>query len=364
MLDDHRSDIRPEEVNQAVRLSTLEVALFTRQLSVLLGAGVPVREALECLVRGVDREETAVVLTGLLKAIENGHPFSESMTQFPRVFNYVYLAMVKVGEETGRLVATLDRLSNWLERESNLMRSTRSTLTYPVLVLVVATLLGVAFFVFIFPGFAQTLQSAGPLPLLTQFLMLLSLALRSPFFWFLFLVGVVVALVTIRGLLLSSTNRVAVWKALARVPVLGPLLRDLCASRFFAALALMLDSGVELRRTFRLGVEASGNPVLKARMEVGLSALSVGTELSAILRQSPVCFDPIAVSLVAVAEEAADMPRVMRMLGESLNADTEHRLEVLGALMEPILMSVVAVIVAMTVLGIALPIYGMVATQI
>ncbi len=364
MLDDHRSHIRPEDLNQSVRLSKLEVALFTRQISVMLGAGVPIREALECLVKGVEKEETAVVLTGLLKAIENGHPFSESMTQFPRVFNHVFLAMVKVGEETGKLVATLRCLADWLEREANLMRQTRATLTYPVLVLIVAALLGTLFFIFIFPGFGEALQTSGEVPLLTRILMLISLAFRTPLFWFLMLLSFVVAVLGLRSLLLNPVYRVGLWTALSRVPVLGALLRDLCASRFFAALALMLETGVDLRRSYRLAVEAAGNPIMRAAQEEGLSALSMGTALSSLLGQLPLCFDKVSVSLVSVGEEAADLPRVMRMLGRSLSADTEHRLEVLGALLEPLLMSLVAIVVAFIVLGIALPLYGTIANQL
>ena len=328
----------------------------------MLGAGVPIRQAFEVLERGSMTEDITALMTRILKCVEAGWPLSSALAAFPRVFNKVYVAMVKVGEETGQLVTTLLQLADWLEGEAHLIRRVRSAMTYPVIVLTVASLLGVGFFAFLFPGFADALEGAGTLPVLTRLMILTSRAFNSPFFWFFSICIFVVLLVAARSALLKPQNRILVWRVLSTFPLLGALLRDFAAGRFCVSLSLLLNTGVDLLRSFRLASESAGSPFITDQMPKGIKALSEGSTLWEFLQEYPQTYSPTVVGLVRIGEESAGLPDILHHLGDSLRDLTEHRLDVLTALLEPILMAFVAVMVGILVIGVALPMYGMIST--
>ncbi len=346
----------------AIRVDRLQCAQFTRQLSTMLGAGVPIRQAFEVLERGSTSEDITALMTRILKCVEAGWPLSSAFAAFPRVFNKVYVAMVKVGEETGQLVATLGQLADWLEGEAHLLRRVRGALTYPVIVLAVATLLGIGFFAFLFPSFSDALEGAGSLPLLTRLMVLTSRAFNSLYFWFFAICCGVVLLVSSRAALLRTENRVSVWRFLSTFPLLGALLRDFAAGRFCVSLSLLLGTGVDLLRSFRLASESAGSPFMIDQLPKGLKALSEGSTLWEALQEFPETYSPTVVGLVRIGEESADLPKILHHLADSLRDLTDHRLGLLTALLEPILMALVSVMVGLLVVGVALPMYGMIST--
>ncbi len=331
----------------------------------MLEAGVGLHKALEVLCDGAEDEVTEVVLHRLLKAVEMGRNLSSAMSSFPRVFGQVFLAMVEVGEETGQLARTLSNVANWLETEEALIRQVRSALTYPTLVLSITTVLTWAFFVGIFPAFADSQQSVvGKLPAVTAVMVKISEALRSPMFTTLAIVAFVGALYFAGQSLKVPKNRLAAWKLLARLPVMNGLLRDYGASRFASAMAILLETGVDILKSFRLSSLASGSPMVMSHVDKGLLYLSHGGDLSAFMKDHPEAYPSMMAGLVMVGQESAQMPEMFHKLQRTLGEDTEHRLEVLTTMLEPILMAIVAVLVGLLVLGVVMPMYGLVNTAL
>ncbi len=340
-------------------LGRSDLALLTRQLSVMLNAGVPLNRGLAVLIEGEFSETSAVILQRLLFRVERGQPFSMAAREFPRAFNQVYLAMLEVGEETGQLAQTLDSLADWLMREDALIRQLRGAMTYPLVVLLMAGALTAGFFGVIFPGFAGVLSSLPHLPLLTRCLVVVSDAVRQPWVWFATLVlGLFLLFLASRALRRPGAAALA-WRALSEVPVLGRALRAFAASRFTSALSLLTGTGVDLLKSFRLASLASGSPVLMKELPEGLKHLTLGRTLAEFMKQRPESFPPMASGLVMVAEESATLPNVCHRLELILAEEAELGFKALLAVVEPLLLAFMSVLVGLLVIGVALPMYGL-----
>lgn len=345
---------------QQIRIPRAELALLTRQISVMLEAGLGLRQALDVLTTSATDEGAEVVLHHILIRVEAGSTLSSAMANFPLVFGQVYLAMVEVGEETGQLVRTLSNLADWLEREESLIRQVRGALTYPLIVLGAAALLAVGFFVVIFPSFSETLKGLKNLPLLTLVLMKISDGLRSPILWLLGLVLTVGVVYFANQSMKVPKNRLAYWRLMSTLPVLSPLLRDYGASRFASAMAILLQTGVDILKSFHLASLASGSPMVIAQMEEGIRKLSLGGDLADFMRDHPNLYPAMMSGLVMVGQESASLPDIFLKLQQALNEETEHRLAILTSMLEPLLMAFVSVLVGLLVVGVALPMYGLV----
>lgn len=340
-------------------LSRSALALITRQLAVLLNAGVPLNRSLAILVDGEASETAAVILQRLLFRVERGQRLSEAARGFPRVFKQVYLAMLEVGEETGGLAKTLDSLADWLTREDSLVRQLRGAMAYPLVVLILAGSLTVGFFAVIFPGFAGVLSSLPRLPALTRSLMAVSEVVRRPDAWLIAVLAVAGLLFFAGRALRQPKTQVAFWRAACGIPVLGKALRSFSASRFASALGLLMGTGVDLLKSFRLASLASGNPVLAADLPEGIRHLSLGRTLAEFMKGRPDSFPPMVPGLVMVAEESATLPEVCHSLELTLTEEAELGFKALLAVVEPMLLAFMSVLVGVLVVGVALPMYGL-----
>lgn len=348
-----------DSIERDIKLPRNTVALFTRQLSVMLDSAVPIRDSLGALVDTSDSEKAEIVISYLLNRVENGWPLSKALASFPKVFDRVFVAMVEVGEETGQLVETLGRLADWTESEENLSRTVRGAMVYPSVVASMAVLLFVGFFTIIFPGFVESLSVAGELPTLTRAMIMVSDTLRSPLFWTALAASGVLGYFALKRYLPGEKAQIRLWQVASMVPVLGPLVRDLAASRFCAAMSILLDSGVDILKAFRLASLASGSPLIIANTRAGVLFLSHGGDLDAHMFEHPELYPHLMSALVSVGQEAAQLPEMFSRINDTLQDFTETRLEVLTSLLEPVMMGFVAVLVSLFILGLAGPMYGM-----
>ncbi len=252
----------PSQRTENLRLRRSLLVLLTRQLSVLLEGGVPLRRSLDVLADSSMDEDERVVLTWLVKAVESGWRLSAAMKVHSRTFDSVYISMVEVGEETGQLSRTLRSLSVWIDSEQSLIREVKSSLTYPLVVIVVAFFLTVFYLVVIFPGFAGFLTRDDSIPLPTQILLALSQALSSPLLWLVAIPSLVIGYKSMLVTLRSGRYRRAIWLFLSQIPVVSAALQYLTCSRFCSAMYILLDSGVDVTKSFQLSSLASGSPVI------------------------------------------------------------------------------------------------------
>lgn len=353
-----RSSETDPELYKRLSISRVDLGLMTRQLAVLLGSGLELRQSLEALGAGAGDENLRAVLVRILHCIDGGWNVSNSLKQFPRIFDQVYISMVEVGEETGTLSECLHGLANWLDSEQHLLRDVKSSLFYPVTVLVVAFILTVFFLTVIFPGFAESLSFGDEIPLPTRILMATSSLMLSPLFWLGGIVAAGLLLRTARTFLTHGDNRARVYGLVLHLPVLGPVLRDVSCSRFCAAFGILQNSGVDVLKSFKLAILASGSPQASIHIRDGVNTIVSGGKMSEYLRDHPAAFSRIMVDLIVVGEDAARLPETCLKLQELLEADARYSLEVLTSLLEPVLMVIISFVVGGLIICTALPMYN------
>ncbi|MCA9781112.1 MAG: type II secretion system F family protein, partial [Candidatus Eremiobacteraeota bacterium] len=330
----------------------------TRQLAVLLGSGMELRQSLEALSAGAGNEDLRAVLTRILHCIDSGWNISNSLKQFPRIFDQVYISMVEVGEETGSISECLHGLANWLDSEEHLIRDVKSGLYYPITVLVVAFCLTVFFLTVIFPGFSESLSFGDAIPFPTRVLMTASSLMLNPLFWLGSIVAVALLVRSARAFLTQGDNRARLFGVFLHLPVLGPVLRDVGCSRFCAAFGILQNSGVDMLKSFKLAILASGSPQASIHLREGVNTIISGGKMSDYLREHPEAFSRIMVDLITVGEDAARLPETCFKLQELLEADARYSLEVLTSLLEPVLMVFISLVVGTLIICTALPMYN------
>jgi type II secretory pathway component PulF len=338
------------------RMSRGSTVSISRQLSVMLNAGVHLRDALEVLARGQHLEGPRLILSSMMYRVEEGASLSEALDKFPRAFNGVYRALIQTGERTGRLGQTLNQLADWLEAEEHLLRKVRGALFYPFIVLIVASFLTVGFFLWILPGFAATFSDFDQLPLVTRALFALAPLVRSPLAWAAGLALFFLSLRSVRAVLVSSRNRAGFWR-ISSGTIVGELFRDVSSERFSTTMAILLESGVDFLSSYELAVRASGSPVLESDIDEAICHFRTGGSLAEYTRSKPGVFAPVVSGMVLAGEEAAKLPRVFRRLSILLRDETDTRLVKLSALLEPVLLALVGMLVGGLVMAILSPMY-------
>ncbi len=328
------------------------LALFTKQLAVLVGSGVPLHEALESLVDREDRSTIgSLIVPELGYAVASGHRFSAALSRFPQVFPKTYTALIRGSEESGQMVAVLEALNTWLEAQNRIRMQVKKALTYPVFVIVLTTALTFALFKFFVPQILNTVVELGAeLPLPTRMLMGLVSLLESPLFWFLMLNLVAWAIWYLR-----SENGYRQFLSFCHtLPVLGPILQMSNGAKYAMSLSMLLGSGVGLLKAVALAAEASESPFYQWDSKRLLRELTEGRSLGEALEDSP--FYPLLlIDMVKVGDETGLMVKLLDRCAEMLEEDTRHRLDILVNLLEPLVLGTVSVIIGSITVAIMLP---------
>lgn len=336
---------------QHITCGTSELSAFTKQFAVLMGAGIPMHEALDTLSSLQSDRLSLWVIPDLANKIAHGHRLSTALGRFPRVFPKTYVALIRGSEETGEIIGVLHRLGNWLERQDSIERQVKKALTYPVFVVALVSILTVALFRTVIPGILETVIDLGAdLPAPTKLLMAVVDMLGHPLFWVIAVASVIGSVVYLR----SPNGRENFLLACHYTPVLGGILSFSGSSRYSLTLSMLLGTGVDVIRAVRISGDASGNPLL-AKDSVRVAAgLREGRYLSDCLEAYPV-YPPLLVDMIKVGDETGRMAELLEKCAALLEEDTMHRLTMLTDLLEPVVMAVVATLVGAVLIAILLP---------
>lgn len=329
---------------------------FTKQMSVLVNSGIQLHMALESLNTTGKDKLSLQVLPRLTQQLTRGGSLAASMAKFPRTFPTTYLALIRTGEQTGRLHHVLEELSRWLERRDRLNKVVKKALTYPVFVALLTIALTLILFRTVIPAILNTVLDLGvALPLATRVLLTAVEVLGSPIFWFLLALSF--------GIILryfSSEQGQRRWLIFCcSVPALGKVLLWWAAARYAATMAMLVSSGVDVLRACRIAAEASGLPLIQEDAARVVSELSSGQLLSTILAESPL-YPALLPAMLSVGEESGGLPKLLRKCGEILEEDAVEKVEAFTTLLEPILLGILSTGVGFIVIAIMLPISSMV----
>ncbi len=339
------------------RVKATDVAVFTRQLSTLLGAGMPLVPSLTALIEQFEGNPLKRVVIRLRDQVNGGTTFADALSQHPKIFSALYSNMVGAGETAGALESVLERLAELTEKNLKLRSRVRGAMLYPVVVMAVGVLVVVFLLIKVVPTIQVLFEdSQRALPLPTTVLLGISAAIREYWWAGALVLGGIYAL--FRTWKKSKRGRYLVDRWKLRMPIFGPIVRKMTVVRFARTLAIMISSGTPLLASFDIVKGIVNNEAVGEAVEEAKEAVRAGRSIADPFRRSRV-FPPIVVHMIAVGESSASLEDMLFKMADSFEDEVEASVSVLTTVLEPLMILVMGVVVAFIVISILLPILQM-----
>jgi type IV pilus assembly protein PilC len=327
---------------------------FTRQLATLVDAGLPLLRGLRVLEKQERNPTLKSIIADLALAIEGGSTFSEALAQHPKVFNRLFVNMVKAGELGGVLEVVLNRLSEFMEKAQKIKGKVIAAMFYPVAVLVVATAIMIILMVKVVPSFRTVFEGmgTGELPAFTRLVLGISEAVKDHIL--LTSIGVVIVIVLFMITIRTKFGRHAWDKFKLKMPVIGPVISKVAISRFTRTLGTLVSSGVPILQALTIVKETAGNVIISNAVGAIHESVKEGETITAPLEASGV-FPPMVVSMVDVGEQTGALPEMLLKIADNYDDEVDNAVAAMTSLLEPIMIVFLAVVVGSIVIAMFLP---------
>ena len=334
--------------------------IFTRQLATLIDAGLPLLRGLTVLGNQEPDPVLKKTISQLAESVQSGGTFSDGLTSHPRIFNRLYINMVKAGELGGVLEVVLNRLAEFQEKAEKVKGKVKSAMMYPAIVLVIAVIIMGFLLVFIVPKFEQIfadMLGGKPLPLLTQIVVGTSRAIQQNILWI--IIGVVGLVSGLKYFISTPKGSVLFDKFMLKAPLFGDLTKKNAISRFTRTLGTLVTSGVPILQALNITKETAGNAVIAAAITKIHDAVKEGESIVRPMEASGV-FPPMVISMVDVGEETGQLPEMLLKVADLYDDEVDNAVAGLTSLMEPIMIVFLAVVVGSIVIALFLPLIGII----
>ncbi len=342
-----------------------ELAIFSRQFATLVNSGMPMLRTLHSLEEQTQDEEIREATAGIRADVEAGSTLEQAMGRYPKVFDRLFRAMVRSGEESGRLEDALDRIAFQVEKTDALRRQVKSALMYPALIFAFAVVVLVAIVVFVIPVFVNVFKEiaaenpgeSSALPMPTQLCVGVSKALTG--YWFVIIPSLV--LLTVLFFRWKRTERgKEMWDRFTlRIPAkIGDVIQKVALARWSRTFAGAVSSGVPMLQAIKLTGETAGNVVVEQAMEDVYASVKRGGSLAGPIEQNPI-FPPMVGHMVAVGEETGQLEHMMTKIADFYEAEVDAKVKALTALIEPLMIVFVGGMVGFIVIAMYLPLLSL-----
>jgi len=343
---------------KSTNVKETDLVLFTRQLSTMVEAGISLVQALTALYEQADPKRQGAlraVISDITARVQGGETFHESLAKNPRVFNRLFISMVKAGEHGGLLAEILDRLAGFLEASARLRKKVKSAMTYPVIVVCIAFAITTFLIVRVVPIFGEIFADFGAkLPAPTQFLIDVSNFVRGE--WYFLVAGIGGAIFGVRAFLRSTRGKQLWDRWKLKLPVFGPLVHKICMSRFARTFAQLIRSGVPILEVLDIVGGTSGNHVVETAIKEVGADVEKGDNLSVSLSRKSI-FPPMLLRMVAAGEATGKIDTMLEKMADFWDEEIEAMLDALTSLIEPMLIVFLGVIEGGIVIAMFLPIF-------
>ena len=350
-----KSTLTLELLNRKV-INSDEIVSFTRQLATMLKAGLPLIQSLDVAAETTEQKHVRDFIMALRNEVAVGHTFSDSLRNYPIIFDNIYCNLVAAGEISGTLDIMLDRIASFQEKDQRLKANIKKALTYPIAVLIIAGVVTAVLLINVVPAFEETFASFGAeLPVFTRFVVAISEAMQK--YWGL-VVGSLIAIIGVFKLILSKSKRFsyALDKYILKVPIFGKLLFLSAIARFSRTLATTFSAGIPMLDALNSSAGATGNQhIANAVLEVR-DTVSQGSLLNVAMKENS-DFPPLLQQLTKVGEEAGALDTMLNKAADSYEDSVNDAVDTLTALMEPAIMSFLAVVIGGLMIAMYLPIF-------
>jgi type IV pilus assembly protein PilC len=336
-----------------------ELAIFTRQFSVMIDAGLPLVQCLEILGSQQENKFFQKVLINTRSQVEGGATLSTAMRSSPKVFDALYVNMVEAGETGGILDIILQRLSTYIEKNVKLQRAVKSALIYPVGVLTIAGLVIFLLLWKVVPIFATLFAGLGvTLPLPTKIVIAMSNFVGS-YFGLLIVAGIIGGIFALRAWYGTPTGKYVLDSIILKLPVLGLLMRKIAVARFTRTLGTLISSGVPILEGLDITAKTSGNAVVERALQKVRKALEEGKSLTEPLKESNV-FPGMVTQMIAVGEQTGAMDAMLQKIADFYEEEVDSAVKDLLTAMEPIMIVFLGVVVGGVVISMYLPLFTLI----
>jgi type IV pilus assembly protein PilC len=336
-----------------------ELAIFTRQFSVMIDAGLPLVQCLEILASQQENKTFQKVLTGVRGSVEGGSTLSAAMKQYPKVYDPLYSNMVEAGETGGILDTILQRLSTYIEKNVKLKAAVKSALIYPVGVLSIAAAVITLLLWKVVPIFATLFAGLGvDLPLPTKIVIGMSHFIGS-IFGFLIFVGIIAGVFGLKIWYGTPGGRYALDTVVLKIPVVGILMRKIAVARFTRTLGTLISSGVPILEGLDITARTSGNAVVEKALTKVRKSLEEGRSLTEPLKESEV-FPGMVTQMIAVGEQTGAMDAMLQKIADFYEDEVDVAVKDLLTALEPIMIVFLGVVVGGVVVSMYLPLFSLI----
>ncbi len=337
------------------RVKPVEVSIMTRQLSILLGAGVTLVASLDTLISQIVNPAFKKTMAQIKESVNEGNSLAFSLSKHPKIFSPIYINMVRAGEASGSLDLVLERLAEFGERQETLKGRLKAAMTYPVIMFFIGTGILIFLVAVIVPqitGIFEDMNQTLPLP--TVILITVSNFLKS--FWALVLLVVGGTIILLKRLLKTKKGRHMWDRIKLRAPVFGTINIKMAVARFGRSLGSLVQNGVPLLTALNIVRNIVNNTLIASDIDNAMERIEEGKSLAAPLTQSR-WFPPIVIQMISVGEQSGELEKMLNKIADIYEGETEAQIMAMTAMLEPVMILAMAVSVAFIIFSILLPIF-------
>jgi general secretion pathway protein F len=339
------------------RVTTDDVTVMTRQLGILLGAGLPLVTSLNALIQQTSKQSLKKIIVTVREDVNEGQSLAAALSRYPKAFSLFYINIVRAGEASGTLDVVLNRLAELREKQQALRGKMRAALAYPFFMFIIGSFVVFFLMAFIVPQVTQVFEETKQaLPVPTVVLIAISDFLKS--FWWIILLGIVGGIFVFIRYTKSGKGRTFRDRLLLNLPLFGVLKLKMVVAHFGQTLGALLQNGVPLLSALEIVKNIVNNTVISDIIETARGDVSEGVDLASALAKGDI-FPPIVVQMISVGEQGGELEQMLFNISNAYQNDVESSIVALTSLLEPIMILVMAVIVGFVVVAILLPIFEM-----
>lgn len=333
-----------------------DVVRFTRQLSTMITAGLPLANGLSILVRQ-SKSELSKLVAMILQDVEGGSTFSKALAKHPKIFSRLYIQLVSAGEAGGVLDEVLERLARNMEKDKDFRAKTKGALIYPVIVILAMVAVAIVMMVFVIPKMTEMYKDFGAdLPLPTKIL-ISSSNFMVQYWWLMLLIvgGSAAAIISWKK---THAGQVTLGKIILRIPIVGELTKKIILTEFTRTLSLLLGAGISLLQAMEIVTEGVSNIIYREALADVNKQIEKGVSLSQALSRYEM-FPPILNQMIGVGEETGKLDEVLLKLSEYFEQESEQAIKNMTTAIEPLIMIVLGIGVGLMVIAVIMPIYSL-----
>ncbi|MFC1546871.1 type II secretion system F family protein [bacterium] len=347
-----------EKINAVMnQIKLKDIALFSRQLAVLVSAGVPIVQCLEILSGQLENKFLSDIVKRIKEDIETGVSITEAMEKHPNAFSELYVSMINAGEVGGILDIILDRIANYLESMQALKSKVKSAMAYPAVVLFIA--MTVTFFImtFVVPKFTEMFVSAGgSLPAPTAVLISISGFLKR--YFILIILGLIGAGAAFKAYIKTDQGRYNIDSKVLKLPVFGDLATKVSVAKFSRTLGILISSGVPILQAMETVAKTAGNKIVEKEILNAKDSIREGEKISEPLKKSGI-FPPMVIAMISVGEETGNLDTMLIKISDFYDQEVNNAVEAVTSMIEPLIIVVMGVVIGGIVVALFLPMFQM-----